>query len=103
MAKRKSIQSYNEDINKVEERIEELKEKMKEERKKLKELEDGKRAEQGTILLEKFWEHDIQDFDKIEDVIDGFIDKKVIQDKDLTSREEREEFNKDDDDRGGIY
>lgn len=94
MAKRKSIQSYNEDIKKVEGKIDELKEKMNEERKKLKELEDGKRAEQGTILLEKFWDHDIQDFDKIEDVISEFIDKKVTQDKANSVTEDKNEFNK---------
>ena len=101
MAKRKSIQSYNEDIKKVEEKMDELKEKMNEERKKLKELEDGKRAEQGTILLEKFWEHDIQDFDKIEDVIAEFIDKKVTQDKANSVTEDGNGFNKDNS-RGGI-
>lgn len=101
MAKRKSIQSYNEDIKKVEEKIDELKEKTNEERKKLKELEDGKRAEQGTILLEKFWEHDIQDFDKIEDVIAEFIDKKVTQDKANSVTEDGNELAKDNH-RGGL-
>lgn len=75
MPRQKSIESYNEDIQKVESQIDDLQDRIRKKRAELKELEEGKRAAQGTALLEKFWEKDITDFEAAEGLLEKLLDK----------------------------
>lgn len=75
MAKRKTIKEYNEEILKAEEAIKELQARIKEKRKELKDLEDEKKAEQGQLILERFWKKDIKDFDEVEELVDSILDE----------------------------
>lgn len=82
MSRRKSIESYEEDIQKAQDKIEDLKEKLREERAVLKALEEGKRAEQGTILLQKFWDQGIKDFDQVESAVEKIAKENNLNNED---------------------
>lgn len=73
MPRRKSIESFDEDIKKTEEQIEDLQDRLKKKRAELKELEEGKIAAKGERLLKKFWEHDIDDIEEQENLLEKLL------------------------------